>query len=133
MNALQKMLANKQASQLALAAQGAGALPEQVKALVAPLAGSVETGMQSSTGPGADTIVQVAPKPSKELDTEKAASALAVYEDNNFRPLRQIIRGPGGKTKAVNGFFYAVDAEDIRVLDQYVSKGLVSKVDTVKE
>jgi hypothetical protein len=126
--ALKDILAERAADQRRLAAQGAGvSIPEATQH-----ATNVATGMASSVN--AASLAATVRKPVKgEMDPAKASTALAVYEDNDFRPLQKIIRTRGGKTLAVAGFFYAQDADDIFVLDQYASKGLVTKLDIKKD
>lgn len=123
---LKEMLAEKQAEMAALAASGAGLNKDEIAAKLATGANQA-TGMASSTA-GVSTMPTI-PKPIKgEIDTKLAEASIAVYEDNDFKPMKKVIRNSGTATKAVEGFFYAQDEEDIKLLDHYVKIGLATLV-----
>jgi len=119
----QELLASKKADAHKLAAEGAGAAKVDVARAI-----NQATGMQSSTSPSVSNMPVQMKSIKGELDTEKAATCLAVYEDNDFRPLKTAIKAKGGKVVAQAGFFYATLQEEVDVLEQYADKKIIKRV-----
>lgn len=108
------------------AAQEAGAVTGQATATTSAGEGlsNVKTGLQGSNESAGATIEPPLPEVHDEPDADKAAKSV-VYKDTGlkkfFLPLGQIV-------KPEYGFFYAVEAEEIEMLEHYASVGKVVKL-----
>lgn len=117
---LQNILAAKRQEQKDLAI--AGAISSSI------LTGGIKTGMQgSSSFPAPVSFAPVEAIPF-EINKEKSEVAIAVYADNNFRPLRKYAKAGGATVHSYKGYFYAQDAEDIFILDHHVKSGLLQRL-----
>ena len=124
MATLQEMLVQRQAQ---AAAKAAGAIPSPLDGIKKPPIGTLVAGMQSAVS-SPDTVVAVIP--AKEMDKERAASALGVFEDIT---LRRFIPRNLQKVEASNGFFYAENDEQLAELTHFAKTGKVKKVEQVTE
>ncbi len=89
--------------------------------------GNIATGM-ASTSNSVHSMPEQFVSVKGELDKELAAECIAVFEDNEFRPVRWAIRSKGGKFQAVDGFFYCKTAEDVALIEGYEKRRKVTRV-----
>jgi len=121
MASMQELLAQRQAQ---AAAKADGAIKSPLEGIKTPPLGTLAAGMQSAVSSPDTTTVNL--MPTKEMNSELAAKAKAVYETVS---LRRFFPRNLKKVEAINGFFYAETDEEVAELEHFAKAGKVIKVE----